>query len=60
VSKPLGCNWSDSPVDKGLRYLRARFPECQAWQISATGTKDYVTPEGIRVSNALTLLRTLV
>jgi len=56
----IECKWSDSPVDKGLRYLKARFPECEAWQISAAGTKDYVTPEGIRVSNALTLLRTLV
>lgn len=56
----IECKWSDSPVDRGLRYLKARFPDCRAWQISAIGTKDYVTPEGIRVTNALTLLRSLV
>jgi hypothetical protein len=56
----IECKWSDAPVDKVLRYLEARFPDCEAWQISAIGTKDYVTLEGIRVTNALTLLRTLV
>lgn len=52
--------WTDAPVTRGLRYLRARFPQTQAWQIAATGTKDYVTPEGIRVAPALQLLSTLV
>ena len=41
-------------------YLKARFPAAEAWQISATGKKDYITPEGIRVAPALALLRTLV
>ena len=36
------CKWSDAPVDKSLRYFKARFPDCDAWQISAVGTKDYV------------------
>lgn len=53
------CKWSDGDVDKSLRYLKAKFPKCQAWQISATGTKDYVTPDGIRVAPALSLLSTL-
>ena len=49
----------DDEVGRGLRYLKARFPECAAWQISATGTKDYQTPEGIRVAPGLVLLKTL-
>ena len=36
--------WSDGPVDRGLRYLKARFPEAEAWQIWATGSKDYRSP----------------
>jgi uncharacterized protein len=40
------------PADRGLRYLRARFPNCEAWQISATGVRDHLTPEGIRVAPA--------
>jgi hypothetical protein len=54
------CKWADAEVDRGLRYLKARFPEAQAWQVSAVGTKDYQTPEGIRVAPALELLRQLV
>jgi uncharacterized protein len=54
------CKWGDANVDRSLRYLKARFPEVEAWQISATGTKDYVTPEGIRVSSALALLKRLI
>jgi predicted AAA+ superfamily ATPase len=50
----------DADVDRGLRYLKSRFPECAAWQIAATGRKDYQTPEGIRVGPALALLATLV
>ena len=40
-------------------YLKARFPSVDAWQISATGRKDYVTAEGIRVCPAPVLLGTL-
>ncbi|MCY4025891.1 MAG: ATP-binding protein [Acidobacteria bacterium] len=54
------CKWADAPVDKGLRYFKVRFPDCDAWQISATGTKDYVNRDGIRVAPALTLLGSLV
>jgi len=54
------CKWADAEVDRGLRYLRERFPEGDAWQLSATGTRDYRTPDGIRVAPAVTLLKTLV
>jgi predicted AAA+ superfamily ATPase len=52
--------WSDMNLDPGLRYLKARFPAADAWQISAAGKKDYVTPEGIRVAPSLRLLSTLI
>ena len=54
------CKWGDQEIDRGLRYLRVRFPQCDAWQVTAVGRKDYQSPEGIRVAPALTLLRTLV
>jgi hypothetical protein len=53
------CKWSDTDVDRGVRYLKTRFPKASAWQISATGTKDFVTPDGIRVAPALRLLSDL-
>jgi predicted AAA+ superfamily ATPase len=52
--------WGDAEADRGLRYLKARFPRAEAWQVSATGRRDFVTAEGIRVAPALVLLRTLV
>jgi predicted AAA+ superfamily ATPase len=54
------CKLGDTDVDRSLRYLKARFPETEAWQVSATGKKDYLTPEGIHVSPALALLNRLV
>ncbi len=54
------CKWADAEPDRGLRYLKARFPEARAWQVSATGTKDYQSAEGIRVAPALRLLADLV
>ncbi len=54
------CKWEDTGVERGLHYLRARFPEAEAFQISAVGRKDYVTPDGIRVCPALAFLGTLV
>lgn len=40
--------------------MKAKFPGCAAWQVSAAGTKDYVTAEGSRVCPALGLLKDLV
>ena len=40
------CKWSDAKRDRSLKYLKARFPKAEAWQISATGVRDYVTPQG--------------
>jgi predicted AAA+ superfamily ATPase len=54
------CKWADAEIDRGLRYLTTRSPAAEAWQISAVGRKDYVSPDGIRVAPALSLLSTLV
>ena len=61
--KPIAlveCKWDDAPVDRSLRYLCERFPGVPAWQVSAAGTQDYLTPEGIRVAPAPVLLRDLI
>ena len=54
------CKWSDADLDRGLKYLKSRFPDAEAWQISAAGTKDYASPQGIRAAPALKLLSALV
>jgi hypothetical protein len=52
--------WSDAPADKAIRDLKRRFPGADAWQISATGSKEAMTPEGVRLAPAAKLLRTLI
>jgi len=54
------CKISDAKVDRSLRYLKRRFPECPAWQVSAAGKKDVQTPEGIRICPAIALFETLI
>ena len=54
------CKSSDREISQALRYLKARFPHTDAWQISANGRRDYVSREGIRVAPAIELLATLV
>jgi len=52
--------WSDAPPGRGLRSLARRYPDAEAWQISATGKKDYLAPGGVRVCPAPVLLGSLV
>lgn len=56
----IECKWNDAPISAALKYLKTRFPECEAWQISAIGKKDYIGDLGIRVCSAREFLITLV
>ena len=56
----IECKWSDDDISKGLKYFKNHFPECEAWQISMFGKKDYISKEGIYVSQALKLLKHLI
>lgn len=54
------CKWSDADVSPALKYMKERFPSCEAWQITATGKKDFVSEQGIRVCPAVDFLAGLV
>ncbi len=54
------CKLRAGSIDRSLRYFKQRFPGCDAWQIHLEGTKDVLTPDGIRISDAINLLRELV
>lgn len=54
------CKWNDMPVSPALKYLKARFPACDAWQLSAMGKKDFIDELGIRVCPAIEFLMALV
>lgn len=54
-SRPLlfvECKFTDTTVSTHLRYLKHKFPQVPAYQLTFQSKKDFVTPEGIRVADA--------
>jgi predicted AAA+ superfamily ATPase len=61
--KPLTfieCKWKDELLHPALSYLKKKFPDTDAFQISASGQKEFITPDGIQVCNAIQFLKTLI
>jgi uncharacterized protein len=56
----IECKYDDTSVSTSLRYLKERFPETEAWQLHATGEREYVTDRNIRVAPAITFLKDLI
>jgi hypothetical protein len=56
----IECKLGDAPISPPLKYLHAKFPTAEAWQLSAFGSKDFRSSEGIRVAPALPFLARLV
>lgn len=56
----IECKWNDTPISPALKYLKNRFANCAAWQISAIGKKDFIGELGIRVCPAKDFLTTLI
>jgi hypothetical protein len=54
------CKWSDQDIDPSLVYLKNKFPEMEAYQISAIGKKDYETSQGIRLLPGLEFLKKFI
>ena len=50
------CKLSDDAINPALSYLKSKFPETPAYQISLKGKKDYLNQNGIRVCPAIKLL----
>lgn len=56
----IECKWGDASTSTALKYMKLRFQDCDAWQISAVGKKDFVDDLGIRVAPAIKFLDRLV
>lgn len=57
----IECKLSDTSADRGLRYLKERFPEVPAFQIALTGKHDRISAaEDIRLQPAWKFLKGLV
>ncbi len=41
------CKWSDGPTSPHLKYLRKKFPKADFFQVSATGTGEFITDKRI-------------
>ena len=54
------CKWQDQEIGKGLKYFKTRFPDCEAWQISFKGKREYLSKEGIKVVKAQKFLEKLI
>lgn len=52
--------YDETAISPSLKYFKSRFPDCDAWQITALKSREFSTPGGIRVSWAPTFLKTLV
>jgi len=52
--------WKDADISNGLKYFKNKFPDCDAFQISAVGKKDYISKEKIKVTSALGFLQKLI
>lgn len=55
----IECKLADGEVGGGMRYLKQRFPQVDAWQVTARTARDYLTREGVRVAPVLRLLEGL-
>ncbi len=54
------CKWAEGDISKSLVYFKKHFPQCEAWQISMKGEKDYLSKDGIRICPSLKFLSTLI
>lgn len=54
------CKAGDAPISKDLKYLKNKYPDSEAFQISLKGKKDYLSQEGIRVCPAHIFLQNFI
>lgn len=56
----IEAKWDDDKPGKGLKYLKARFPACEAYQISFRGKSDYISKDDIHVCPAAAFFGNLI
>lgn len=56
----IECKYNDTSVSPHLRYLKNKFPNVPAYQLTMNSKKDFESPEGIRVVDAYKVLDSLV
>jgi predicted AAA+ superfamily ATPase len=56
----IECKWAESSTSPHLHYLRKKFPEADYYQVSATGSKQYLDRHSITHLPAIEFLQQLV
>jgi uncharacterized protein len=56
----IECKWGDSSTSPHLHYLQKKFPESEFFQVSATGSKQFLNKNNIIHLPALEFLQRLV
>ena len=56
----IECKFSDGTISKSLRYFKKKFPEVKAFQLTATGTKEFINKDGIVHAHCLSFLSELI
>jgi len=56
----IECKYADSEVSSSLIYFKERFPGVAAYQLHATGVKEFVNRNGIKYLNATKFLDELL
>ena len=56
----IECKWSESSTSPHLHYLQKKFPGAEYYQISATGTRQYINKNSIIHLTAIEFLQQLV
>lgn len=54
------CKLTETSPAPALRYFHSKFPSCRCIQLTYRGKKEFITPEGIEVRNAVGWLGGLV
>ncbi len=54
------CKWGDDSTSKHLHYLQKKFPDARYYQVSATGTKQFVNKNNVIHIPALLFLHNFV
>ncbi len=56
----IECKYNDTNVSKHLRYMKERFPQTEAWQLTALSEKNFSDPDNIHVCPAVIFLKNLI
>lgn len=56
----IDCKYNDTQVSTHLKYLKKKFPDVKAYQLTYCSKKDFLSQDGIRVCDAYKILKEIL